>query len=361
MARALELAVRGIGTTSPNPRVGAVIVKAGKIIAEGWHKKAGSDHAEIVALKKIGRNAAGATMYITLEPCSTQGRTPPCTEAIIDSGMKRVVVAMTDPNPSHRGRGMRLLRRHGIETTCGILRTEAAKLNSGFVKFHTEGLPHVLAKAAISLDGKIATVTGDSKWITNEKARKHAHRLREESDAVVVGVSTVVKDDPMLTVRCGPRQKNHPRRVIVDSLARISLSATVLKPDLACGTTIAVTRRAPESKIEKIRRRGAEVMICNSKKGRVDLSDLMRRLAREGFLYILIEGGSAILTTAFEEGLVDEVAFFYAPMIIGGETAPTLVGGRGIKKIIQALRIKNVDIETLDDNVLIRGLVRKAG
>lgn len=359
MTRALELAAKGIGTTSPNPRVGAVIVRQGEIIAEGWHSRPGRDHAEIAALKKISNNAGGGTMYVTLEPCSTYGRTPPCTAEIIQSGIKRVVAAMTDPNPEHRGRGMRLLRRHGIETSCGMLRAEAATLNAGFIKFHTEGLPHVVAKAAISLDGKIATVTGDSRWITNKKARKYAHQLRCESDAVLIGANTALKDDPMLTVRHVAGRKRQPRRVVAGSIAGINLTARLLEPDLAPGTTIAVTHRAPESKIEKIRRKGAEVIFCNSKKERVDLCDLMRRLARRGYLYILIEGGSEILTTAFEEGLVDEIAFFYAPIIVGGKGAPTPVSGKGIRRIEEALKIKNVDIKVLDDNILIRGLVKK--
>lgn len=358
MVRALELAARGIGRTGPNPRVGAVIVKKGTIIAEGWHKRAGADHAEVAALKKISYNTGGATLYISLEPCCTHGKTPPCTEAIINSKIKHVVVAMSDPYPEHRGRGLRILRKNGIEIRIGVLRNEAMKLNSGFVKYHTEGIPHVMAKAAVSLDGKIATASGDSRWITNEKARKYAHRLRQESDAVLVGINTAIKDDPMLTVRHVSGQKIRPRRVVVDSRGKISPSAKVLQPQLAKGTIIAVIREASQRKIEKIQHTGAEVIVCRSKGQHLDLKDLFRKLAERGMLYILVEGGSRILTTAFGEGLVDEIAFFYAPIIIGGEKAPTPVAGKGIRKITEALQIKDVDIKTFGDNILIRGNVR---
>ena len=359
MARALELAARGIGATSPNPRVGAVIVRGGKIIAEGWHAKAGADHAEISALKKLSHKAAGATLYVTLEPCSTQGQTPPCTEAIIKSGIKRVVIAMTDPNPAHRGRGIRLLRRHGVEISCGLLRTQAAALNAGFIKFHTEGLPYVIAKAAVSLDGKIATVTGDSKWITNEKSRRYAHRLRRESDAVLVGIGTVIKDDPELTVRHVACKGNQPRRVVIDAMAKIGMGARLLQSPLADGTIVAVSRDAAETKIEKIRGAGANVIFCKSRKNRINLRDLLGKLAKEGILYVLIEGGSGVLTSAFNENLVDEVAFFYAPILIGGENAPTLFGGKGIEQIKNSLQIKNIDIQRFDDNILICGTIKK--
>ena len=360
MARALELAAKGIGTTSPNPRVGAVIVKDGKIIAEGWHKKAGGDHAEVAVLKKVGYNAVGATLYINFEPCCTYGRTPPCTKAIIDSGIKRVVTAMTDPNWKHRGKGLRILRGSGIETSTGILRNEARKVNAGFVKLHTRELPYVIAKAAVSLDGKIASATGDSRWITNEKARKYAHQLRRESDAVLVGVNTIIKDNPMLTVRHVAGRKKQPRRIVTDSVARIKLSAKILQPRFAADTIVAVTSNAPKDKIKEIRLRGAKVILCRTKGSYVNLHDLFRQLAKQhGILYVLVEGGSRILTSVFEEGIADEITFFYAPIIIGGEKAPTPVGGKGTGKIADALRIKEVDIECFGDNILVRGCVQR--
>ena len=359
MARAIELAARGIGTTSPNPRVGAVIVKSGKIIAEGWHKRPGGDHAEVAALKKLGHNAGGATLYVSLEPCSTRGRTPACTEAIINSGIKRVVVAMSDPNPVHRGRGLRILRAHGIETGCGILRKEAAAINQGFVKFHTAGLPWVIAKAAMSLDGKMATATGDSKWITNAKARSYAHQLRHESDAVVVGLNTALVDDPELTVRHVKSPKKHPLRVVVDPVAGISLNAKMLKPELAPGTLIAISSQAPEKKIEQIERKGAAVLVCRGGVNKINLGDMLAKLARQGVRYVLLEGGGAILSSAFESGLVDEVAFFYAPILVGGKAAPTPFGGKGALKIADALKLDHTQIKTFDDNLLIRGVIKK--
>jgi diaminohydroxyphosphoribosylaminopyrimidine deaminase / 5-amino-6-(5-phosphoribosylamino)uracil reductase len=359
MARAIEIAARGIGTTSPNPRVGAVIVKGGKIIAEGWHKRPGGDHAEVAALKKIGYRAGGATMYVSLEPCSTHGRTPPCTEAIIKSRIKRVVVAMSDPNPAHRGRGLRILRADGIETNCGILRKEAAEINRGFVKFHTNGFPWVIAKAAMSFDGKMATVTGDSKWITNKKARNYAHQMRHESDAVVVGLNTALLDDPELTVRHVKCPKKHPLRVVVDPMAEISLNAKMLNPELAEGTLVAISSQAPEKKIEKIERKGAGVLICRGGINKINLGDMLKKLARQGVLYVMIEGGGSILSSAFDAGLVDEVAFFYAPILIGGKAAPTPFGGKGAGKISEALRLDGTEIKTFDDNLLIRGIIKK--
>jgi len=285
MRRALALARRGVGKTSPNPAVGAVLVRGGRIVGEGWHKRAGKAHAEINALR--GVNARGATLYVTLEPCCTHGRTPPCTDAIIAAGIRRVVVAATDPNPKHSGRGLRLLRRAGIRVEAGLLAEEAAALNAAFNKWITTGLPLVIAKAALSLDGKMSTRTGDSKWITSEAARREAHKLRAGVDAIMVGGNTVIKDDPRLTLRHGVRGKQ-PCRVVVGRCPRTAKVFT----DAHGNRTLHFTTR--------------------------NLRAVLLKLGRLGITSVLIEGGPTLLGVAFDAGLVDKVAFFFAPKVIAG-------------------------------------------
>ncbi len=357
MRRALRLAARGKGTTSPNPRVGAVVVKNGVVAGRGWHKRPGQAHAEVIALKKAGREAAGSTLYVTLEPCSTHGRTPPCTDRIIAAGVKRVVVGATDPWPAHRGRGLRILRRRGIEVTQGVLQSEAKKLNEGFNKYAATGLPFVTVKAALSLDGRIATSTGESKWISNERSREYVHRMRNDSDAIMVGIGTVKCDDPSLTVRGKLRQVNDPWKVVVDSRALIKRSCKLLSSASARKTIIATTRRAPKKKVEAISETGAGVILCREKEGRVSLRDLMKKLAGRGILYVLIEGGSELITSALEAGVVDKVAFFYAPKIIGGSQSPSVVAGRGVRNVRNAIRLEGVSVRRFDSDVLIQGYV----
>lgn len=285
MRRALALARRGIGRTSPNPCVGAVLTRGGRIIGEGWHKRAGEPHAEINAFD--GVNARGATLYVTLEPCCTHGRTPPCTAAIIAAGIRRVVVAATDPNPKHRGRGLRLLRKAGISVETGLLAKEAAALNESFNKWVATGLPLVIAKAALSLDGKMSTRTGDSKWITSDAARHEAHKLRARVDAIMVGAKTVICDDPQLTLRHGVRGRQ-PWRVVVGR----------------CPRTAKVFTDAHRDRTLHFPTRNLRVVL--------------RKLGRMGITSVLVEGGPTLLGAAFNASLVDKVAFFYAPKVIAG-------------------------------------------
>jgi diaminohydroxyphosphoribosylaminopyrimidine deaminase/5-amino-6-(5-phosphoribosylamino)uracil reductase len=364
MRMALRLAAKGKGMTSPNPRVGAVIVKNGVVTGRGWHRRAGEPHAEVIALNEAGEATVGSTLYVTLEPCSTHGRTPPCTDAIIASGVKRVVAASTDMYPAHRGRGFEILKEKGIEVTCGVLENEALKLNEGFNKYVAMGLPFVTVKAALSLDGKIATSTGQSKWISNERSRGQVHRMRNESDAIMVGIGTVKCDDPLLTVRAKLRCVNDPWKVVVDSLASVNLSCRLLSRDSVTKTIIATTRRAPKEKVEAIAAAGAQVILCREKGGKVSLRDLMLKLAKRGILYVLIEGGSRLITSALEEGLVDKVAFFYAPRIIGGSEAPSVVTGKGARNLNEATTLTEISVRRFGEDILVEGYIvprRKRG
>ncbi len=359
MQLALRLAAKGKGTTSPNPRVGALVVRNGRVVGRGWHRRAGEPHAEVIALDQASKAATGATLYVTLEPCSTWGRTPPCTEKIIASGVKRVVAAATDPWPAHRGRGFRILRRKGIEVACGVLQAEAEKLNEGFNKFVATGLPFVTVKAALSLDGKIATSAGESKWISNELSRRHAHRMRDKTDAIMVGIGTVKCDDPSLTVRGKFARIHSPWKIVVDSKASIGLNCKLLSGESARTTIIATTRRAPQAKLEAIRSSGAEVLLCREKEGKVDLRGLMRKLATRGILYVLLEGGSRLITSALEASIVDKVAFFYAPKIIGGVKAPSVVVGKGASDLEKAIRLTKVAVRRFGSDTLIEGYIVK--
>ena len=310
MRRALALARRGIGKTSPNPCVGAVLVHNGKIIGEGWHKRAGGPHAEVFALR--GVNARGATLYVTLEPCSTWGRTPPCTNAIIPAGVKRVVVAALDPNPEHNGRGIRILKRAGIRVEAGLLADEANELNAAFIKWITTGLPLVTAKAALSRDGKMATQTGDSKWITDATSRRQAHQKRAEVDAVMVGANTVIHDDPRLTLRHGVSGRQ-PWRVVVDSRGRSPRTARLFKDSFRHRTIVFTTRRSPATWQRYLALNGVNVIVLPKR----DLHAVLRELARMEITSVMVEGGAELHRAIFKERLVDRIMFFVAPIIIG--------------------------------------------
>ena len=349
MRRALALARRGLGKTSPNPAVGAVLVCGGRLIGEGWHKKAGGPHAEIEALRAAGIVASRklpvashqspiTTLYVTLEPCSTRGRTPPCTDAIIAAGVKRVVVGAVDPNPRHRGRGLKLLRRAGIRVESGVLAQEATRLNEAFNKWITTGMPLVIAKAAMSLDGKIATRTGDSRWITSDTARKCAHKLRAQVDAIMVGAQTVIRDDPQLTVRHGVRRAKQPWRVVVDARGRTPKSAKLFR-DKHHGRTLVMTTTLSSARWRGyLAALGINVVVVAQKGGRVDLRAALRALGCMNVTSVLVEGGGELLGSAFDDGLVDKVALFYAPKVIGGRKAVPAVGGAGVAAVRSAGR-----------------------
>jgi len=354
MQRALQLARRGLGKTSPNPATGAVLVKNGRIIGEGWHKRAGGPHAEIVAFRGCGSGlpaatgrdknvaptmAKGATLYSTLEPCCTWGKTPPCTDAIIAAGVKRVVYAATDPNPKHSGRGAKVLRRAGIRVDIGLLADEATRMNAAFNKWITTGLPLVIAKAAMSADGKIATHAGDSKWITSEAARREAHKLRARVDAVMVGANTVIRDNPQLTVRHGVRGKQ-PLRVVVDARGRCPRSAKLFTNAHRRRTVVLTTNRSSRRWRRNLALLGIDVMTTRGKNGMVNLRQGLRSLGRMNVTSVLVEGGGELLGSLFDARLVDRVAFFYAPRMIGGRAAVSAIGGLGAAKVTQAVRLR---------------------
>jgi len=345
MKRALTLARRG--RTSPNPMVGAVVVRDGRIVGEGYHPRAGEPHAEVFALDRAGALAKGADLYVTLEPCCHQRRTPPCTEAVIRSGVRRVFAAMTDPNPEVGGMGIEILRSAGIEVQVGLMESEARKLNEAYIKRVTSGLPFVLWKAAMTLDGKIATRTGDSRWITGERARKEAHRLRSKYDAVLVGVGTVLADDPELTAR-GIRGAANPLRVVADSNASTPPRARVLSA--AAETLIAVTRKASEAQVEALHKAGAGMLVLPDSGGRVDLRALMAELADRGLNSVLLEGGGELAASMLDLGLVDRGLIFIAPKIVGGRSAKTPIEGEGIELMSRALGVSRPRIRRFGDD-----------
>jgi diaminohydroxyphosphoribosylaminopyrimidine deaminase/5-amino-6-(5-phosphoribosylamino)uracil reductase len=341
--------------------VGALLVKRGKVIGRGWHHAAGLPHAEIEALHDCGRRGddpRGASLYVTLEPCCTHGRTPPCTDAIIAAGVKRVIVAATDPNPRHAGRGFKLLRRAGIEVISGVLADEATKLNEAFNHWIVHHRPFVTVKAAMSLDGKIATRTGESKWITGEESRAYAMKLRQGADAILVGVNTVLKDDPALTVRklatfnLQTSIEDQPRRIVLDSEARIPLTSQLVTDRFAALTTIVVSKRAPVKRLAALRKR-VRVEVAPLRNGIMDLRWLMRKLGSENVTSLLVEGGGEANASFLFGRLAHRVAFFYAPKIIGGRDARKGVAGKGICDLKNALQLRDVEYRWLGGDLLL--------
>lgn len=356
MRLALKLAIKAKGRTSPNPLVGAVIIKDNRIIGQGFHKKVGKPHAEINALDISGRRARGATLYLNLEPCTHFGRTPPCTERIISSKIKKVVVAIIDPNPLNCSRGVKKLRKAGIEVKVGVLEEEAKKINESYIQYITTKKPFVILKTAMSLDGKIATKTGDSKWITNKSSRKYVHQLRNEVDAILIGVETVLRDDPLLTVRSSEfGVRNQPVRIVVDSRARIPMGARALNQEAL--TIVATTKFASKRKIKTLEKKGARILIIKDRDKKVNLKELLKRLGGLEITSLLVEGGGRINASFLENGLVNKVLFFIAPKIIGGAKATAPVEGEGIKRIKDAIKLKNISIKKFGEDVLIEGYV----
>ncbi|KAF0218935.1 MAG: diaminohydroxyphosphoribosylaminopyrimidine [Geobacteraceae bacterium] len=351
MRRAVALARRGIGRTAPNPAVGCVIVRNEAVVGEGWHKKAGTPHAEVHALRQAGEMAGNADVYVTLEPCAHTGRTPPCAEALIEAGVARVFIGMIDPNPKVKGRGVEMLRAAGIEAVSGILEAECRLLNEPFIKHVTTGLPFVILKSAMTLDGKTATETGDSKWITSDKSRRYVHNLRAMADAVMVGVGTVMADDPQLNSRvAGGRD---PLRVVVDSSLKIPMNAQVLHLSSPARTVVA-TISDDDDKAARVRATGAEVIRCRERAGRVDLWDLFGRLGRMGVQSVLLEGGRTLAGEALRLGLIDKFLLFYAPKLVGGEGIG-LFAGSGVERMADAVRLAHIDIRRFGDDILLQG------
>jgi diaminohydroxyphosphoribosylaminopyrimidine deaminase/5-amino-6-(5-phosphoribosylamino)uracil reductase len=360
MRRALRLASRGYGQTSPNPMVGAVLVKRGQIIGQGWHRRAGEAHAEIEALGdcvRRGHDARGATLYVTLEPCCTHGRTPPCTDAIASAGIKKLIVAATDPNPKHAGKGFKLLWRAAVNVARGVLAVEATRLNEAFNHWIVHRTPFVTVKTAMTLDGKIATRAGESKWITGQQARAYGMKLRHGADAILVGVNTVLADDPALTLRSVPgckvkvEDRRLPRRIVLDSNARTPLSAQLVTDRRASLTTIVVSKHAPARRVAALRKR-VRVEVAPLRNDVIDLHWLMKKLGAENVTSLLVEGGGEVNASFLFSGLAQRIAFFYAPKIIGGRDAPKSVGGDGIPHVKDALSLRDVEYRWLGEDLL---------
>ena len=346
MQRALRLALRGYGRTSPNPMVGAVLTRGNRVIGEGWHRRAGEPHAEIEAMRdaqRRGERVGGSTLFVTLEPCCTQGRTPPCTAAILEAGIAQVVVGAVDPNPKHAGKGLRQLRAAGIRVVNGVLALEASAMNEAFNHWIVRGRPFVVVKAAMTLDGKIATAHGASKWITDETARQHGMRLRERADAILVGVQTILADDPSLTFRT-PRssKRKQLRRIVLDTHARTPLTARVVSDAFAGSTTVVIGPHAPKRRATALARR-VNVWAAPLRDGRIDVRWLLRELGREEVTEVLVEGGGEVNASFLLEGLANRVAFFYAPKILGGRDSIKAVAGTGLLRKQDWLRLKQVE------------------
>jgi len=352
--RTLALARRAEGMTSPNPMVGAVLVKHNRIVAEGYHKKAGTAHAEVIAIEKAGMDASGSTLYVSLEPCCHKDkRTPPCTEKIIAAKIKKVVIAMKDPNPKVSGRGIEELRKAGIEVVSGILEKNARQLNEFYIKHITSHLPFVVLKVAMTLDGKIATATGESKWITGEKTRKEVHRLRGKVDALLTAIGTIKADDPLLTCRTGRRKS--PIRIILDPDLEIRENANVL----TCPprTILVTSDRSSKKKQEQLQENG--ISIIEHAGSRVDLQWLMKKLGAEGIVSVLIEGGSSLASSCLEAGVVNKVIFYIAPKIIGGEKSFPAVGGKIFRSLQHAHLLTRTVFRRLGDDFVIEGYLPK--
>ncbi len=356
MSRALALAARGGRAVRPNPRVGAVLVRDGEIIAAGYHSRFGGPHAEARVLEKAGPVARGSVLYVSLEPCSTKGKTPACTSAIIDAGVRRVVIGCRDRSPENGGRAEGILKKAGIAVTTGVREEEAFAINRDFFTWVARRRPYTTLKLALSLDGRIATRSGDSRWISSPASRKYGHYLRSLADAVLVGAKTVIRDDPLLTVRKGCR---HPdlKRVILEGKTRIPLTSRLLSGSGGGEVILAASRPLPAARARKLAARGITCLELPSRSNRVNLGKLFRRLAERGLMRILVEGGGETAAAVLEAGLVDEVHFFIAPIIIGGRSARPALGGRGANLIREARRLRGLRVERLSADIHVSGFL----
>jgi diaminohydroxyphosphoribosylaminopyrimidine deaminase/5-amino-6-(5-phosphoribosylamino)uracil reductase len=352
---ALNLAVRGAGWVSPNPMVGAVVVKEGQVVGRGYHRRAGAPHAEVEALRAAGEAARGADLYVTLEPCNHQGRTPPCTQAILGAGVRRVIIATRDPNPRVTGGGAEFLAAQGVDVNVGLLAAEARRLNEAWFHYVNTGRPWVMAKAACSLDGKIATVGGESQWLTGEPARALGHRLRHRVDAIVVGIGTVLADNPQLTTRRPRGPAKDPIRVVLDSRLRLPLTSRLLHLDSQAPTWVATTSQAPPDTIRALKARGAQVLVLPADAGRVSLAALLEELGTRQVQSLLVEGGAETLGAFFDQKLVHQFNFFYAPKILGGQLAPGMVGGHGIIHLGEAHIARDLRVRRVGGDLLVSG------
>ena len=362
MLLALDLARKGLGTTSPNPMVGAVVVKSGKVVGQGFHRRAGEAHAEALALGKAGNKARGATLYVTLEPCVHHGRTPPCLEAILKAGIQEVVCAMKDPNPLVNGLGISGLRKAGVKVRLGLLEGEARRLNEVYIKFTETGRPFVTLKAAMTLDGRIAAPNGESQWISGDESLRFAHELRRRADAVLVGIGTVMADDPQLTVRLVKKGiKKGPLRVVLDSRLAIPERARILKEQKQARTIVATTPPGGSSpKAGRLRAMGAEVWeLRKTTRGQVSFPNLIKRLREEGVTSLLIEGGSRVNASALSAGVVDKVCAVVAPMLLGGGKAIPFIEDLGIQLLRGAIQLHSLKAGKMGRDILLEAYVGK--
>jgi diaminohydroxyphosphoribosylaminopyrimidine deaminase / 5-amino-6-(5-phosphoribosylamino)uracil reductase len=359
MKMALALAEKGRGFTSPNPMVGAVVVKDGKVVGKGWHAKAGEAHAEVNAIDDAGQAARGATLYVTLEPCNHTGRTPPCTKKIIRAGIARTVIAMTDPNPEVTGGGIDCLRKAGIQVTQDVCEQQARKLNEVFINFCRTKLPFVILKTASTLDGQIATRTGDSKWITGESARLFVHQIRHEVDAIMVGIGTIRTDDPSLTTRFPDRKGKDPRRIVLDTRLSIPENARVLNLDSEADTIIVCGKSELDHKKKALMKKGVKIIQADETDQKINLRSLMPILGQMGITSLLIEGGSRIIHSALAADIIDKIFLFYAPKILGGNDGFSLCSGKGPEKMNQAAQIKDMNVRWFENDIMIEGYLGK--
>ncbi|MBP7830265.1 MAG: bifunctional diaminohydroxyphosphoribosylaminopyrimidine deaminase/5-amino-6-(5-phosphoribosylamino)uracil reductase RibD [Kiritimatiellae bacterium] len=354
MCRALELARRGEGLTRPNPAVGAVVVRRGRIVGEGWHRKAGGPHAEVHALRRAGARARGATLYVTLEPCCTWGRTPPCTAAILAAEIAEVVVATRDPNPAHAGRGLRLLRKAGVKVVEGVLKGEARELLAPFARWILTRRPFVTLKMGMTLDGRIADETGASRWITGPAARRQVQALRRRGDGVLVGKNTLLKDNPSLLPR--PAKGRKPWRIVLAPDGRVPASAKVLSDGHADQTLVAVSRACAPARVKAIEAAGARALRIRTAAGRLSAKDLLEELGRRGLLHVLCEGGGGLAASLIRDGLVDEYLFFISPSFLGGGAA-AVVGGRGWRMAGRP-QLRFISVERCGPDIMVRARPR---
>lgn len=360
MTLALRLAAKGLGRTSPNPMVGAIVVSKGRIVGQAYHHAAGQSHAEVLALRQAGYLARGATLYVTLEPCShLKKRTPPCVPAVIQSAVRRVVVAMADPNPAVSGNGLAQLRRAGLSVTVGVVRKDAEALNRAYRHWIVTKRPYVTLKAGMTLDGQIATARGESKWITGMQSRREVHRLRSSMDAVIVGIGTVLNDNPSLTARRPPGLTAlaaiQPTRVVVDSALRISPAADILTQQSRAKTIIATTKAASPARRRALERLGIEVLQLPSRGGRVSLKHLLAVLGQRGIISVMVEGGGELNAAFLKSELVNHVQLYVAPTLLGGAASKGVIGGAGPRRLADAWKLKQVRTRMLGSDVVVEG------
>lgn len=359
MQMALDLAQKGRGFTSPNPMVGAVVVKDGKVVGSGYHHAAGKPHAEVNAIDDAGDAASGAAIYVNLEPCNHTGRTPPCTHKIIRSGIQRVVVAMKDPNPDVTGGGIDYLKARGLQVSVGVCREEAQRLNEVFIKFVSTRRPFVILKCAATLDGRIATRTGDSKWITNEQSRSHVHYLRHCVDGILVGINTVKADNPSLTARWDHGRGVDPIRIILDTRLSIPADARILRLDSDSDTILVVGKKADPQKRATLENKGVRILEAPLTGSRINMSRLVEQLGAMGITSLLIEGGGRVMASALHSGIVDKITFFYAPKILGGDDGISICRGEGPAAMKDSIAVKNISVRCFGDDVMIEGYIEK--